>query len=99
MIRRIVMALTAAAFATITAVQARQQETVSWSCSASAPDACYFHLCRFTGGVATFVIPAGRSTHISGASETIPGKDTYCVEVNQLPTACRCKTVTADTND
>src|SRR5258708_2672824 len=98
MICKVTLAAAGAALATVCAGHAQQPQTVQWSCSAQAPDACYFHLCHGVGAVAIFVIGAGRSTRISGGSETIPGRDTYCVGINRMPATCRCKTVSTTDN-
>lgn len=63
-------------------VAAQQQETVPFGCDARAPDYCSFSLFYSSGGIRNFTMRAGERDRISGV---VPGRDTYCVSINNPP--------------
>jgi hypothetical protein len=69
-------------------MQPMQPVTVNWGCDARPPDLCYFSIYYHSGESRNFTVIAGQRDKISGV---LPGKDTYCVTVNQgFPNSRTC---------
>lgn len=75
----------------------QQQQAVPFGCDARGSDRCYFSLFYGSGGIRNFVMRAGERDHIPGV---VVGRDTYCVAINQVPSAaCSRRKVNASYNN
>ena len=77
-------------------VQPMQSVTVNWGYDARPPDLCYFSIYYYSGEIRNFTMIAEQKDKISGLW---PGKDMYCVTVNQgFPNSHTCSKRTVKTS-
>jgi hypothetical protein len=79
-----------------TATSARA-ENAPFGCDARAPDICVFSICYDNNNSRrNFTMKAGERDQISGV---VPGKDTYCVAINNAAPGCRCRVINGHYNN